>query len=252
MNLVDGLRNAESVTVSPGGQSVYVAGNGDDAVAVFSREDLPRYLLAFWHAYRYTRSAELPADGLLRRSMIPDGTAYAVVFGERRLDFRPFREDHRAGCSVLVLTDRVDVLRDFSGVYHDAPGWTWTGRTFSYFPDGRFRSLVLVLNGRRPYYARTMSVKTERWTRSIRLGAEETTIELIRASEEEKEDQLARLLDFQSRHAEAAPAAIARLKEVAIAGGNIFDALMDAVQVLSLGQISRALFEVGGQYRRSM
>jgi methylmalonyl-CoA mutase len=82
--------------------------------------------------------------------------------------------------------------------------------------------------------------------------AEETTIELIRASEEEKEGQLRRLQSFQARHADAAPAAIARLKEVAISGGNVFAALMDAVQVLSLGQISSALYEVGGQYRRGM
>jgi len=82
--------------------------------------------------------------------------------------------------------------------------------------------------------------------------AEETTTELIRASEEEKEDQLRRLLDFQARHEAAAPAALARLKETALTGGNVFGALMEAVQALSLGQISRALYEVGGQYRRSM
>ena len=81
---------------------------------------------------------------------------------------------------------------------------------------------------------------------------EATTIELIRASEEEKEDQLARLLDFQSRHAAGAPAAAARLKDTALAGGNIFAALMTAVHDLSLGQVTRALYEVGGQYRRNM
>ena len=45
---------------------------------------------------------------------------------------------------------------------------------------------------------------------------------------------------------------VERLQEAAIAGGNVFAVLMDAVRVLSLGQITRALFEVGGQYRRSM
>ncbi|HQZ71495.1 MAG TPA: methylmalonyl-CoA mutase family protein [Anaerolineae bacterium] len=79
-----------------------------------------------------------------------------------------------------------------------------------------------------------------------------TTIELIRSSDEEKGDQLARLRDFQSRHAAAAPAAALALKTAALAGGNVFDALMEAVQVLSLGQISRTLYEVGGQYRRNM
>ena len=79
-----------------------------------------------------------------------------------------------------------------------------------------------------------------------------TTIELIRSSEEEKADQLRRLRDFQARHADQAPAAVLALKQAALAGDNVFGALMDAVQVLSLGQISQALFEVGGRYRRNM
>jgi methylmalonyl-CoA mutase len=81
---------------------------------------------------------------------------------------------------------------------------------------------------------------------------EATTLQLIRASEAEKEDQLARLQDFQARHAATAPAAVERLKAAALAGQNVFGALMEAVQHLSLGQISHALYEVGGQYRRSM
>ena len=76
--------------------------------------------------------------------------------------------------------------------------------------------------------------------------------ELIRSSEEEKEDQLRRLLDFQARHADQAPAATARLKEAAIRGENVFGELMRAVECLSLGQVTHALYEVGGQYRRNM
>jgi isobutyryl-CoA mutase len=77
-------------------------------------------------------------------------------------------------------------------------------------------------------------------------------VELARATEAEKQSQLERLADFQARHAETAPAAIARLQETAISGGNIFAALMDAVRHCSLGQISDALFEAGGQYRRNV
>jgi methylmalonyl-CoA mutase len=77
-------------------------------------------------------------------------------------------------------------------------------------------------------------------------------VELARATEDEKKSQLARLEDFHSRHADEAPAALARLREVAMSGGNTFDALMDAVRVCSLGQISGAFFEVGGRYRRSV
>ena len=75
---------------------------------------------------------------------------------------------------------------------------------------------------------------------------------LTRASADEKEAQIARLRRFQAEHADAAPAALAALRAVALAGGNIFEQLMDTARVCSLGQISRALFEVGGEYRRSM
>ncbi|WP_029431996.1 fused isobutyryl-CoA mutase/GTPase IcmF [Blastococcus sp. URHD0036] len=77
-------------------------------------------------------------------------------------------------------------------------------------------------------------------------------VELARATEDEKKSQLARLEDFHARHAAEAPAALARLREVAMSDGNVFDALMDAVRVCSLGQISEAFFEVGGRYRRSV
>jgi methylmalonyl-CoA mutase len=77
-------------------------------------------------------------------------------------------------------------------------------------------------------------------------------IELARATEEEKQSQLRRLADFHARHAHEAPAALERLKHAATSGGNLFEALMDAVRCCSLEQISQAFFEVGGQYRRNM
>ena len=77
-------------------------------------------------------------------------------------------------------------------------------------------------------------------------------IELARSTEEEKQSQLERLNDFHARHAAEAPAMVERLKQAVIANANVFEVLMDAVRVCSLGQITSALFEVGGQYRRSM
>ncbi len=77
-------------------------------------------------------------------------------------------------------------------------------------------------------------------------------IELARSTTDEKESQLARLADFHARHAKEAPAALAKLKQTVIQNGNVFAELMNAVRVCSLGQITNALFEVGGQYRRSM
>jgi isobutyryl-CoA mutase len=77
-------------------------------------------------------------------------------------------------------------------------------------------------------------------------------IELARSTEQEKQSQLQRLADFHARHAAQAPAMLERLQQAVIDNKNVFEVLMAAVRVCSLGQITNALFEVGGQYRRSM
>jgi methylmalonyl-CoA mutase len=76
--------------------------------------------------------------------------------------------------------------------------------------------------------------------------------ELIRSTEQEKQDQVAAVRAFQARNAAKSPAALKRLQQAAASGGNVFSELMECVKVCSLGQISRALYEVGGQYRRNM
>ncbi|MEL4177688.1 fused isobutyryl-CoA mutase/GTPase IcmF [Roseateles sp. PN1] len=78
------------------------------------------------------------------------------------------------------------------------------------------------------------------------------SIELARSTEEEKQSQLSRLAEFHATHAAASGPMLARLQQAVIDNKNVFDVLMDAVRVCSLGQITSALFEVGGQYRRSM
>ncbi len=77
-------------------------------------------------------------------------------------------------------------------------------------------------------------------------------LELARSTEEEKQSQLRRLADFHALHAEHAPAELERLRQAVIDNRNVFEVLMEAVRCCSLGQITAALFEVGGQYRRNM
>jgi methylmalonyl-CoA mutase len=77
-------------------------------------------------------------------------------------------------------------------------------------------------------------------------------LELARSTEEEKQNQLKRLADFHALHAAESPAMLKRLQQSVIENSNVFEVLMDAVRVCSLGQITNALFEVGGQYRRNM
>jgi methylmalonyl-CoA mutase len=77
-------------------------------------------------------------------------------------------------------------------------------------------------------------------------------LELIRSSEQEKQSQLKRLREFQQRNAQEAPAMLERLRFAVVRNENVFAVLMDAVCCCSLGQITHALFEVGGEYRRGM
>jgi len=77
-------------------------------------------------------------------------------------------------------------------------------------------------------------------------------MEIARASTEEKETQIQNLHAFWKQHEGENEAALARLQQVAVNNGNIFAELMETVKVASLGQITNALYEVGGQYRRNM
>ncbi|WP_298177789.1 fused isobutyryl-CoA mutase/GTPase IcmF [Saccharomonospora sp.] len=81
---------------------------------------------------------------------------------------------------------------------------------------------------------------------------DEVVVELARATEKEKQSQLQRLADFHERNHEEAQRALTRLREAAASGENVFEVLMDAARVCSLGQITHAFFEVGGQYRRNV
>jgi methylmalonyl-CoA mutase len=76
--------------------------------------------------------------------------------------------------------------------------------------------------------------------------------QLIRSTDEDKNRQIANLRAFQERNEEAARSALAELQRVAVHGENVFAQLMETAKVASLGQMSRALYEVGGEYRRNM
>ena len=78
------------------------------------------------------------------------------------------------------------------------------------------------------------------------------SLELARSTESEKQGQLDRLAGFQQAHADESPAALARLRDAALSGANVFEVLMEAARCCSLGQITDTLFEVGGRYRRNV
>ena len=101
-------------------------------------------------------------------------------------------------------------------------------------------------DGRLPHHRRPITF------RNPNPAPPQAGIKLQRSTEREKTGQIKRLRAFQRRHARAAPAALQRIKKAALKDENVFAVLMDAVRCCSLGQITEALFEVGGQYRRNM
>jgi methylmalonyl-CoA mutase len=86
----------------------------------------------------------------------------------------------------------------------------------------------------------------------IDVDAQTATLELARSTNQEKDEQIARLARFHTTHQQQAPQALEKLKMVALEDGNIFEELLSTVRCCSLGQITTALYEVGGQYRRNM
>ncbi|MFO1054877.1 MAG: methylmalonyl-CoA mutase family protein [Planctomycetota bacterium] len=77
-------------------------------------------------------------------------------------------------------------------------------------------------------------------------------LDVMRSTEAEKDTQIAALQAFHARNRSRAPAALQRLQDTALAGGNVFAELMEAAKVCSLGQMTDALYAVGGRYRRNM
>ena len=76
--------------------------------------------------------------------------------------------------------------------------------------------------------------------------------EVIRSTTEEKEFQIKTLEAFHERHKNKSAEMLARLQQTAVNNGNLFEELMETVKFCSLGQITNALYQVGGQYRRNM
>ena len=75
---------------------------------------------------------------------------------------------------------------------------------------------------------------------------------ITRASDEEKDARLKSLNDFKAAHKDGVEPALARLREVVLRGGNVFEELLNTVEHVSMGQITNVLYEIGGKFRRGM
>ncbi len=155
---------------------------------------------------------------------------------------------------VEELTDLVEeaVLMEFDRIAERGGvlGAMETGYQRGQIQDESIYYEVLKHTGKLPI----IGVNTFRDPDADGLNFDETMscLELSRSTDAEKQSQLKRLVQFHKRNEKKAPESLEKLQKVVLAGENIFGELMDTVRYCSLGQITRALYDVGGQYRRNM
>ncbi|GAC1316903.1 MAG: hypothetical protein NVSMB16_13590 [Acidimicrobiales bacterium] len=118
------------------------------------------------------------------------------------------------------------------------------------YQRGRIQDESMEYEGRK--HDGTLPIVGVNTFRNPKGDAHPDVLALARSTDEEKQSQLTRLRSFQAAHANERDAMLDRLQQAAIAGDNIFAVLMDAVRCCTLGEITTALFEVGGKYRRNV
>ncbi|HUR51386.1 MAG TPA: fused isobutyryl-CoA mutase/GTPase IcmF [Mycobacteriales bacterium] len=195
------------------------------------------------HTNAYDEAVTTPTEESVRRAL----AIQMIIDQEWGLSMN---ENPLQGSYVLdELTDLVEgaVLREFDRI---AERGGVLGAMETGYQRGRIQDESMLYEHRK--HDGTLPIIGVNTFRSPHAEQAHGPLELARATEEEKQSQLRRLEDFQSRHRGEAPAALAALQQAATSGGNVFEALMSAVRVCSLGQISEAFFEVGGQYRRNV
>jgi methylmalonyl-CoA mutase len=155
---------------------------------------------------------------------------------------------------VEELTDLVEeaVLMEYDRITERGGvlGAMETGYQRSKIQDESIHYEILKHNGELPIVGvntfRDALADNDDFTESI------ASIDLARATDEEKESQLNRLAVFHKKNSDKAPGALERLQKVALSGDNVFEELMETVKTCSLGEITGALYDVGGKYRRNI
>ena len=203
------------------------------------------------HTNAYDEAITTPTDASVRRAL-----AIQLIIN-REWGLSKNQNPNQGSFIIEELTDLVEeaVLKEFDAIA--ARGGVF-GAMETGYQRGRIQEESLLYE-RRKHDGRHPVVGVNMFLNPQGDGVPEST-ELARSTEAEKQSQLQRLRDFQARHAHDASFWLARLKQAALqdAGmslspdANVFSVLMEAVRYCSLGQITSALFEVGGQYRRNM
>jgi len=198
------------------------------------------------HTNAYDEAITTPTEESVRRAM-----AIQMIINS---EFGPARNENPMQGSYFFeeLTDLVEeaVLNEFLNINHRGGV---LGAMETQYQRGKIQEESL-------YYEqlkhtgdyKIIGVNTFIDPKTLQKGYVPVKIELARASSEEKQHQLNSLGQYKESHQSKAQTELLNLKQVAIRGGNIFDALMSAARFCSLGEMTHALYEVGGQYRRSM
>ncbi|HSV97818.1 MAG TPA: fused isobutyryl-CoA mutase/GTPase IcmF [Spirochaetota bacterium] len=198
------------------------------------------------HTNSYDEAITTPTEESVRRAM-----AIQLIIGK---EYGIFKNQNGLQGSFIIeqLTDMVEeaVLEEFDRISRRGGV---LGAMESYYQRGRIQEESLAYEHKK-HSGEYPIIGVNTFRNSATLGEDyvRPEIPLTRASFDEKMSRIDALRDFHRRHAQSAPAALARLKEVADTGANIFAELMNTARVASLGQITQALYESGGKYRRTM
>jgi methylmalonyl-CoA mutase len=196
------------------------------------------------HTNAYDEAVTTPTESSVRRAM-----AIQLIIN-REFGMAKIENPLQGSFAIEELTDLVEeaVLQEFQRI-HDRGGVL--GAMETEYQRGRIQEESLYYEHKK----HTGELPIIGVNTFINVSAQEKPveeIELARSTEAEKQTQINHLAAFRQKHQHDCASALERLKQAARTNGNVFEALMDTVRAASLGQITQALYEVGGQYRRNM
>ncbi|MGH8296651.1 MAG: methylmalonyl-CoA mutase family protein, partial [Steroidobacteraceae bacterium] len=196
------------------------------------------------HTNAYDEALTTPTEESVRRAV-----AIQLIIN-RELGLDKTQNPWQGSFAIEYLTDRVEeaVYREFDALSERGGV---LGAMETMYQRGKIQEESLYYETRK-HDGSLPIVGVNTFLSKSDAAAEHAGTALIRSTEEEKQDQVAAVRTFQARNAARAPAALQRLRQAACAGANVFAELMETVKTCSLGQISHALYEVGGRYRRNM
>ena len=195
------------------------------------------------HTNAYDEALTTPTEESVRRAV-----AIQLIIN-RELGLNRIQNPWSGSYAIAALTDVVEeaVYKEFESL---AERGGVLGAMETMYQRGKIQEESLLYETRK--HDGSLPIVGVNTFLNERGGGEHGVAPLFRASDEEQRAQVDAVHAFHARHAAEAPDALLRLQAVAASGGNVFAELLETVQVCSLGQITKALYEVGGQYRRHM